>query len=293
MDLPVPKRTAPRRPPTVNEISSALDQEAGRIDSALEAPSPTTPEDDGLEGYDVGAKGFITGLVEGGTGLGTGEPIDGVPRGGPSLIAPPTPHAPAPAGSRFFQHWRAAGEVVAGIAQVAAGGFVAGTGLGIGIAAGWTGVGAVVGAGVATAGFALAGKGFHGAASAFDTAQTRGSGPSAGKKSQRPPPSKENYRGRYNAAQAAKGRERLPKKWDAHHRIPQEYRDHPDFKDFDFDAPENIRGVKGSRSDVNIHQNITNDWADFRKTYPNATREQIEEFAEVIDILYEQHWWNR
>lgn len=60
--------------------------------------------------------------------------------------------------------------------------------------------------------------------------------------SNRPLPAPENYRGRYNAARAAEGKSRLPEDWDAHYRIPQEYREHPDFKDFDFDAPSNIHG---------------------------------------------------
>src|SRR5262249_36908751 len=74
-------------------------------------------------------------------------------------------------------------------------------------------------------------------------------------------PAPENYRGRFNAARAAQGRPRLPDDWDAHHRIPQEYRSHPEFRGFDFDAPENVQGVKGARSDVNIHQEITEQWA--------------------------------
>lgn len=101
----------------------------------------------------------------------------------------------------------------------------------------------------------------------------------------------ENYRGRYNAARHAEGKSRLPDDWDAHHRIPREYREHPEFKDFDFDAPSNIQGVKGSRADVNIHQEITNRWAEFRRTNPNATRAQIEAFAREIDVQFQQHWW--
>jgi len=115
----------------------------------------------------------------------------------------------------------------------------------------------------------------------------------AGKKtgSNRKAPAQDNYRGRFNADRAAKGQPRLPEDWDAHHRIPQAYRDNPAFKDFDFDAPENIRGVKGSRSDVNIHQKITNDWEAFRAQNPNATRPQIEEFAKKIDAKYSNDWF--
>src|SRR5262249_25600536 len=64
-------------------------------------------------------------------------------------------------------------------------------------------------------------------------------------------PAPDNHRGRYNAQQHAEGCPRLPDEYDAHHRIPQEYMDHPEFKDFDFHHPSNIQGVKGSRADVN------------------------------------------
>ena len=39
--------------------------------------------------------------------------------------------------------------------------------------------------------------------------------------------------------------------------------DHPEFKDFDFHDPSNLQGVKGLRADVNIHQQITNEWGRF------------------------------
>ncbi|MFI5297732.1 MAG: toxin TcdB middle/N-terminal domain-containing protein [Polyangiales bacterium] len=107
----------------------------------------------------------------------------------------------------------------------------------------------------------------------------------------RPPPASDNYRGRYQASLAGKGKARLPEDWDAHHRIPQEYRDNPQFKDFDFDAPENIQGVPGSRSGTNVHQDITNDWAAFRKANPDASRSQVEAFAQGIDKKYGSKFW--
>ncbi len=67
--------------------------------------------------------------------------------------------------------------------------------------------------------------------------------------------------------------------------------DHPEFKDFDFHQPSNLQGVKGSRADVNTHQLITNDWAEFRRLNPNATKAQIEAFAQQIDAKYAQHWF--
>ncbi|MDB5342830.1 MAG: tandem-95 repeat protein [Schlesneria sp.] len=113
----------------------------------------------------------------------------------------------------------------------------------------------------------------------------------------RAPPAPDNYRGRLNAERAAQGKPRLPEDYDSHHRIPQEYMDHPDFKDFDFHQPSNQQGVRGSRPNAgtgivtNTHQLITNEWAEFRRLNPNATRAQIEAFAKQIDAQYAQHWF--
>jgi hypothetical protein len=67
--------------------------------------------------------------------------------------------------------------------------------------------------------------------------------------------------------------------------------DHPEFRDYDFHQPGNIQGVKGSRADVNTHQLITNEWAEFRRLNPNATRAQIEAFAAQIDARFAQPWF--
>ena len=110
-------------------------------------------------------------------------------------------------------------------------------------------------------------------------------------------PSKGDYRGRYNEARIQAGKKPLPSEYDAHHRIPQEYRDHPQFKNFDFDAPSNIRGVKGNRAfyagkaQRPYHQEITNWWAEFRAKYPKPTRQQIENFANQIDNIYGRYYY--
>jgi hypothetical protein len=106
-------------------------------------------------------------------------------------------------------------------------------------------------------------------------------------------PAADNYRGRYNADQAANGKPRLPADYDAHHAVPQYYRDHPEFEDFDFDAPSNIRGVQGSRAGPgnNVHQEITNLWSDFQRAAPNASRSSIEWFAGHIDQTYGHRFW--
>ncbi|MCX4468532.1 polymorphic toxin-type HINT domain-containing protein [Streptomyces albidoflavus] len=103
-----------------------------------------------------------------------------------------------------------------------------------------------------------------------------------------------NYRGRYQAYLHSNGMKRLPKDWDAHHAIPQEYRNHPEFGDFDFDAPSNMRGVPGSRMKsrgANVHQDITNQWKWFHDMNPNPSRAQIEDFAGQIDRGYGAYFW--
>jgi len=66
---------------------------------------------------------------------------------------------------------------------------------------------------------------------------------------------------------------------------------HPEFKDYDFDSPLSIRGVKGSRADKNIHQEITSQWEDFRANNPKSTRKQIESFAAQVDEAFRKHWF--
>ncbi|MFJ6704960.1 MULTISPECIES: hypothetical protein [unclassified Streptomyces] len=103
-----------------------------------------------------------------------------------------------------------------------------------------------------------------------------------------------NYRGRFNAALNKAGLKRLPDDWDAHHAIPQEYRDDPQFEGFDFDAPSNMRGIPGSRMQsrgANVHQEITNQWKWFGDMNPNASRAEIEDFAAQIDRGYGAYYW--
>jgi RHS repeat-associated protein len=104
----------------------------------------------------------------------------------------------------------------------------------------------------------------------------------------------DNYRGRFQADLHRNGMQRLPQDWDAHHAIPQEYRGHSEFADFDFDAPSNMRGLPGSRMGsrgANVHQNITNEWRWFGETHPNATRAEIEDFARSVDGRYGDYYW--
>ena len=102
---------------------------------------------------------------------------------------------------------------------------------------------------------------------------------------------KGDYRGRFNESMTSQGEGELPSEWDAHHRIPQEYRGHPEFNDFDFDGPENVRGVSSSRNGFDVHQQLTDEWSSFRQTTPNATRAQIEQFANGLDAKYGSTYW--
>ncbi|WP_394844492.1 Rhs family carbohydrate-binding protein [Pendulispora brunnea] len=107
---------------------------------------------------------------------------------------------------------------------------------------------------------------------------------------------KGDYRGRYNQSLSQKGKQELPSEWDAHHRIPQDYREHPDFKGFDFDAPENIQGVSSSRNaGFNVHNDITQEWAEFQNGFDargqTPSRQQIENFANHIDDKYGHTFW--
>nr|WP_233628340.1 RHS repeat-associated core domain-containing protein [Saccharopolyspora sp. HNM0986] len=120
------------------------------------------------------------------------------------------------------------------------------------------------------------------------------SGQAAGRDPEFPSISKDNYRGRFNAWLNKNGFQRLPKDWDAHHAVPQEYRNHPEFHDFDFDAPSNMRGIPGSRMGsrgANVHQEITNQWKWFHDLNPNPTRAEIEDVTSQIDRGYGEYFW--
>ena len=141
-----------------------------------------------------GVEGLLTGAVEG-VGFDTGPLIfDG------GMILPSI-SGPAPKGSGTFEHFRAAGEMIAGTTAILVGGMLAGAGTVTTVGTGWTGVGAVGGSLVAVGGAALAGWGANMFTQGFQNAQTRGGGRSRANAStpakKRPPPAKDNYRGRF------------------------------------------------------------------------------------------------
>jgi hypothetical protein len=80
-----------------------------------------------------------------------------------------------------------------------------------------------------------------------------------------------------------------------HHRIPQMYSGHPEFADFDFHSPDNLIGVPGNRvgtGPANVHNGITQDWNEFARTNPNASRAEIEAHAIRIDAAYQGFYWH-
>ena len=102
-----------------------------------------------------------------------------------------------------------------------------------------------------------------------------------------------DYRGRFNADLESQGKKRLPRDWDAHHRIPQVYRDHPEFQDFDFHAPSNIRGLQNRHAGPgnNVHSRVTTVWGKFRRQNPHASRRHVERFANQVDRGYGGRYW--
>ena len=110
-------------------------------------------------------------------------------------------------------------------------------------------------------------------------------------------PLQSDYRARYNAERLSRGQEPLPPEYDAHHRIPRKYRGHAEYEGFDFDAPGNIRGVKGSRAvwagkaRGDYHGEISKWWAEFQTKNPGATRAQIDDFANRIDKTHSRYYF--
>ena len=99
------------------------------------------------------------------------------------------------------------------------------------------------------------------------------------------------HRARFQEDLRSRGKKELPPDHDAHHAVPQYYRDHPEFSAFDFDAPSNIRGVPNWRSGNNVHQEITNRWTKFQAKHPRANRRDIEKHAKRIDKDYGGRYW--
>lgn len=106
------------------------------------------------------------------------------------------------------------------------------------------------------------------------------------------------HRGRYQAALGHEQLARLPKKWDVHHSLPQEYRTILEKAGIDIDSPKHLRGVQGSSfpgKERNVHQHITNEWAEWQRALDlegrHPTAEDIVEQARYIDWKYGFAFW--
>jgi hypothetical protein len=103
-----------------------------------------------------------------------------------------------------------------------------------------------------------------------------------------------NYRGRYNAALSANQQPRLPADWDVHHSIPQQLRGDPRLQGIDIDAPSELRGVPGYRqpgAQTNVHVLVDQEWRQFLRSHPNATRKELLNFRDYLDWRFQQTFW--
>lgn len=103
-----------------------------------------------------------------------------------------------------------------------------------------------------------------------------------------------NYRGRYNAALDAEGQSRLPADWDVHHSVPQQLRGDPRLQGIDIDAPSQMRGVPGYRqpgAQTNVHSLMDQEWRQFQRSNPNATRQELLNFRDYQDWRFQHTFW--
>jgi RHS repeat-associated protein len=208
---------------------------------------------------------------------------------------------PIPSGAdrNMFQLTKGAGQIGGGIfaGLTAAGLEVGGGGVSL------TGIGAFVGVPAMGLGAVFAINGAAGvvvgganiSAAADQMAATGGGGSGGSSASPAPAPKAKEYRERFDDWLRSQGKDPLDKAWDAHHRIPTRYRDnnHPEFREFDFDHPSNIRGVSSNRNGgYNVHDMITKKWDRFHEQHHGKpTRAQIENFAKEIDAQFGHTYW--
>jgi hypothetical protein len=92
-----------------------------------------------------------------------------------------------------------------------------------------------------------------------------------------------NYRGRFYATFR-----NAPTDMQVHHAIPQAVFDtkYPGLiTEAQLHSLENLRGIPNSlrHGNVSLHQNITNQWAEFYRAFPNATLDDVLDFTKQID----------
>ena len=77
-----------------------------------------------------------------------------------------------------------------------------------------------------------------------------------------------------------------PKGDPIHHRIPQKARDLGLFTSAEVDSVDNLRAVP-----FDTHTQITTEWGQFWRQNPNATRQDVLDFANHIDATYGQSYY--
>lgn len=202
--------------------------------------------------------------------------------------------------SPLFQYWQGAGQIVGGIASIPrglaleTGGFVADA----------TGVGAVVGVPANVLGAVTIANGVASIGVGIQNVQAGSAGVlQAGMRGTPPEPislvDPKDFRTRYIQWLKDTGKNpNLEYGWEVHHKIPQRYASHPEFKDFDFHDPSNLAAVGGSRfrfwsTEMDVHTKISKEWDAFHKAAGgNPTRAQIMDFARQVDHKYGEFYWH-
>jgi hypothetical protein len=77
-----------------------------------------------------------------------------------------------------------------------------------------------------------------------------------------------------------------PRDYPIHHRIPQKARDLGLFSAEEVDSIDNLRAISAAE-----HKKINNEWAKFWKLNPEATRQDVLDFARSIDDKYGDSFW--
>jgi hypothetical protein len=71
-----------------------------------------------------------------------------------------------------------------------------------------------------------------------------------------------------------------------HHRIPQKARELDLFTAAEVDSVDNLRAVP-----LDWHKKITKEWGEFWRQHPNAGRQDVLDFADHIDEIYGQYFY--
>lgn len=251
------------------------------------APPPPAAILETLEHFAIGAAAFTLGALQGTV---PGGMLTDIPIVGAELLD--YKHR-----SPLIQYWQGAGQTIAGGASVVRGGLQ----LGGSMLADATGVGVVVGAPIGVVAAAQVANGAvawnagllnMASASATLQANMQGAAPRPEK-----PFDPRGFRQKYKDWLKSIGKNpEMEHGWEVHHKLPQKYRTHAEFRDFDFDQPDNLAGVLGGRTTIkefDIHSQITNEWKAFDAAHGGKpTRAQIMDFAASIDQKWGSTYWH-